>query len=351
MVTVKDVARHAGVSIGTVSNVLNRPALVADSTRERVLAAVRALGFVRNESARTLRAGRSRTVAVVVSDSMNPFFTDVARGAAEVADEHGALSILCNSWDTGTRERDHLQSLEEKRVAGILITPVDADATWLSDVARRGTPLVLVDRVGSLPHYCSVAVDDVLGGRIAVEHLAQHGHRRVAFVGESGTTAQVRHRLHGARAAADAFGITLVPLATSELTMGAGRAAVAGLLAQDPPVTAAFCANDLVALGVMAELRERGRSVPGDIALVGYDDISYSAIAAVPLSSVRQPREEMGHAAAELLFAEIAHPRDHQHRQLMFDPDLVVRASSRHQLPPPSPPAQPDLPPEGTLTA
>jgi DNA-binding LacI/PurR family transcriptional regulator len=152
MVTVKDVARHAGVSIGTVSNVLNRPALVTDSTRERVLAAVAEPGFVRNESARSLRAGRSRMVAVVVSDSMNPFFTDIARGAAEVVDGRGALSILCSSWDAVDRERDHLQSLEEKRVAGILITPVDADASWLNDVARRGTPIVLVDRVGAPPN-------------------------------------------------------------------------------------------------------------------------------------------------------------------------------------------------------
>jgi LacI family transcriptional regulator, galactose operon repressor len=331
MVTVKDVARRAGVSIGTVSNVLNRPAVVAESTRERVLAAVAELGFVRNESARTLRAGRSRTVAVVVADSMNPFFADVARGAAEVADEHGALSILCSSWDIQERERDHLQSLEAKRVAGILITPVDADAAWLNDVARRGTPIVFVDPASSLVSYCSVAVDDVLGGQIAVEHLVQQGHRRVAFVGDPNSTAQVRDRLQGARAAAQTAGITLVPITTSELTMSAGRAAVPALLGQQPPVTAAFCANDLVALGVMAEVRERGISIPDDLALVGYDDAAYSVIAAVPLSSVRQPREEMGHTAAELLFEEIAHAADHQHRQLTFGPELVVRGSSQNQ--------------------
>jgi LacI family transcriptional regulator len=242
------------------------------------------------------------------------------------------LSILCSSGDTEGRERDHLQALEEKRVAGILITPVDADATWLSDVARRGTPIVLVDRVGAFANRCSVTVDDVLGGRIALEHLAEQGHRFVAFVGDRGSTPQIRDRLRGARAAAHAAGITLRHVTTSELTMSAGRAAVAELLAADPPVTAAFCGNDLVALGVMAGLRDLDRNIPGDMALVGYDDISYSVIAAVPLTSVRQPREEMGHNAAELLFDEITRPGDHNHQQVVFGPELVVRASSQNRL-------------------
>lgn len=329
MVTVKDVARHAGVSVGTVSNVLNRPTLVAENTRARVLAAVAELGFVRNESARTLRAGRSRTVAVVVPDSTNPFFNDLTRGAAGVADRHAALSILCSSGDSAARERDHLQSLEEKRVAGILITPVDADAAGLSDVARRGTPIVLLDRAGSSANHCSVAVNDALGGRLAVLHLAEQGHHNVAFVGEWGSRSPGADRLRGARAAAQEAGIGLLPVATTELTMSAGRTAVSALLSANPPITAAFCATDLLALGVMAELRDRGLSIPDDIALVGCDDIVYSVIAAVPLSSVRQPREQMGRTAAELLFQEIAHPRDHQHRQLVFEPELVVRASSR----------------------
>jgi DNA-binding LacI/PurR family transcriptional regulator len=329
VVTVKDVARHAGVSIGTVSNVLNRPALVAESTRARVLTSVTALGFVRNEAARTLRSGRSRTLAVVVPDATDPFFADLARGAAHVGDEHDALSILCSSGDHETRERDHLQALEEKRVAGILIAPVDADAAWLRGLARRGTPLVLIDRTGSQADHCAVAVDDVLGGRIAVQHLARQGHRRIAFVGDSASAPQIRDRLQGAEAEARAAGITLLHAVTEELTMNAGHAVVSGLLDQAVAVTASICATDLLALGMMAELQQRGLSIPDDMSLVGYDDIAYSVIAAVSLSSVRQPREEMGHTAADLLFEEIARPGDHRHQHKMFVPELVARASSR----------------------
>jgi LacI family transcriptional regulator len=333
MVTVKDVARQAGVSIGTVSNVLNRPAMVSDRTRERVLAAVAELGFVRNESARTLRAGRSSTVAVVVPDPMNPFFADIARGAAEVADQHGALPILCATWDIPQRERDHLQTLEAKRVAGILIAPVDAGAAWLGDPAHRHRPIVLVDRPPVSADRCSVAVDDVRGGRIAVEHLAAQGHSVVAFVGDPDASPQIRGRMQGAERAASNTGIRLVPVGASELTMAAGRAAVPELVRREPPITAAFCANDLLALGVMAEMRERGLRCPEDLALVGYDDIAYSVIAAVPLSSVRQPREQMGHTAAQMLFDEISRRPEHRHEQRTFVPELVVRRSSRSRRP------------------
>ncbi|MPZ94040.1 MAG: substrate-binding domain-containing protein [Propionibacteriales bacterium] len=329
--SIKEVARHAGVSVGTVSNVLNRPELVAEPTRQRVVASIDALGFVRNESARALRAGRSRTVGLVVLDVANPFFTDIARGAEDVADANDMVVTLCNSAEDLGRETRHLAHLEEQRVRGVLITPVDTGSTRLDQLVHRGIPLVLVDRGSPQADRCSVAVDDVLGGRLAVEHLVATGHQRIAFVGGPMSIPQVSDRLAGASGAVEGTPTDLLTIETSSLSVQGGRDAGEQLarLAVGRRPTGVFCANDLVALGLLQEMTRGGIQVPADVAIVGYDDIEYAAAAAVPLSSVRQPREQLGRAAAELLFDEINGSADHRHQHLVFEPDLVVRDSSR----------------------
>ncbi|WP_243058600.1 LacI family DNA-binding transcriptional regulator [Nocardioides sp. SR21] len=330
--SVKDVAAHAGVSLGTVSNVLNRPDRVSPDTRERVQRAMAELGFVRNESARQLRAGTSRTLAYVMLDASNPFFTDVAAGI-DVAAEAADLSLmLFNSRNSSDREHSHLALLEQQRVQGVLVTPVDPDSPALDELAQRGTPVVIVDRTRSDQSFCSVAVDDVLGGRLAIEHLIDRGHERVAFVGGPATLGQVRDRRQGARAAWKAAGLPredLVEISTTALDVAQGREAgqrLAGMAAQRRP-TAAFCANDLVALGLLQQAIGAGQQVPADLAIVGYDDIEFAAAAAVPLTSVRQPRQELGRTAAELVLDEAANPA-HGHRQVLFTPELVARAST-----------------------
>jgi len=327
--SIKEVARRAGVSIGTVSNVLNRPDLVASATRKRVLEAISELGYVRNDSARQLRAGQSRQIALVVLDVTNPFFTDVVRGAEAAAEERGVLVVVCNSGEDAGRERRHLELLEEQRVRGVLITPVDdAQGSRLSQLMARGTPVVFVDRGAGVHSGCSVAVDDVRGGRLAGDHLVERGHRRVAFVGGPVSIQQVADRRAGFTAAA--FGTEMSIVDTPNLTVASGRAA-GGRLADLSPAerpTAVFCANDLLALGVLQEMTLRGIRVPSDIAIVGYDDIEFAAAAAVPLSSVRQPREHLGRTATEMLLEEIEDGDRHEHRHVVFQPDLVVRESS-----------------------
>jgi LacI family transcriptional regulator len=333
--SIKEVARHAGVSLGTVSNVLNRPESVSPATRERVLDAIAKLGYVRNDSARQLRAGRSRTVAIVVLDVSNPFFTDVVRGAEAVVEEAGAMLVVCNSGEDPVRERRHLDMLEEQRVQGLLVTPVgDGRQPRLDRFVDRGIPVVLVDRGSARASRCSVAVDDVLGGRLAAEHLADRGHRRIAYVGGPFSLAQVADRHTGAeRALAEhGAGAGLRVVETPSLSVAEGRRAVdelTGLPAARRP-TAVFCANDLLALGVLQGLIAHGLRVPEDVALVGYDDIEFAAAAAVPLSSVRQPREQLGRTAAQLLLEEAGDPERHEHRHVVFQPDLLVRRSSDH---------------------
>jgi LacI family transcriptional regulator len=330
--SIKEVARHAGVSIGTVSNVLNRPDQVSPTTRQRVLDAITALGYVRNDSARQLRAGRSRSIALVVLDLANPFFTDVMRGVEDVADANNVMVTVCNSAESAARERRHLTLLEEQRVQGVLITPVDDGRnSRVEQLIDRGTPVVLVDRGSGRRNRCSVAVDDVLGGRLAGAHLAERRHRRLAFVGGPFAIQQVADRHKGfAAAIAEAGRPEPRVVSTPSLTVAAGRQAAAELAdlpARSRP-TAVFCANDLLALGVLQELTRRGQRVPDDVAIVGYDDIEFAAAAAVPLSSVRQPREQLGRTAAQLLLEEVAETNDHRHRHVVFEPELVVRRSS-----------------------
>lgn len=331
--SVKDVAATAGVSLGTVSNVLNHPERVTPATRLRVNAAIDELGFVRNESARSLRAGRSRTLAYVMLDAGNPFFTDVAKGIEQTAEAAGMSLFLCNSGARSERETAYLELLVEQRVHGILITPVDPHDPRLSAAAASGTPLVIVDRTTESQDLCSVAVDDRLGGRLAIEHLIDVGHQRIALVGGPLEIGQVHDRFEGAREAFMAIGrdpddLVLIP--TTALSVAEGRSAgerLAGLPASKRP-TAAFCANDLLALGLLQQSIGTGCRVPEDLAIVGYDDIEFAGAAAVPLTSVRQPREQLGRRAAELLLDE--HDRiDHRHERVVFEPELIARASTR----------------------
>ncbi len=330
---VKDVAAAAGVSLGTVSNVLNRPDRVSAATRSRVEHAMAQLGFVRNESARALRVGRSSVLAYVVLDAGNPFFTDVAAGVEQAAEEAALSVYLCNSDQRAEREHDYLENLEQQRVQGILITPVDPESPQLAAVAARGTPVVVLDRRRTAQDLCSVSVDDRHGGRVALEHLLDLGHQRVAFVGGPSTIGQVRDRLAGALEAWSAAGRAredLVVVETMALTVAEGRVAgerLAGMTRGRRP-TAAFCANDLLALGLLQQTIATGHRVPEQLAIVGYDDIEFAAAAAVPLSSVRQPRRLLGSTAAAMLLDEAA-GADHRHEQVVFTPELVARSSTR----------------------
>lgn len=331
--SVKDVAVHAEVSLGTVSNVLNRPDRVTHRTRVRVEEAMSDLGFVRNESARQLRAGRSRTLAYVMLDASNPFFSDVASGIEHVADEMDLSLFICNSDSRGDKERSYLARLQQQRVQGVLITPTDPDDPWLDEVVEQGTPVVIVDRRRAVDTHCSVAVDDVLGGRLAVDHLLELGHDRIGFIGGPLRTGQVRDRLEGAHAAIRVAGRpadSLTVLVTDAMSVAEGRGAgerLAGLSAATRP-TAVLCANDLLALGLLQQCVAMELNVPRDLSIVGYDDIDFAAAAAVPLTSVRQPRQQLGRTAAELLIDEASNP-DHRHQQVQFTPELVVRASTR----------------------
>jgi LacI family transcriptional regulator, galactose operon repressor len=332
-VSVRDVAAAASVSVGTVSNVLNRPDKVAPATVARVTAAIEQLGFVRNDAARQLRAGRSRSIGLVVLDVRNPFFTDVARGAEDRAAEEGMTILVGNSDENTDREGSYLDLFEEQRVHGVLISPLTDDLPRLERLRSRGTPVVLVDRESTDRRFSSVAVDDVAGGALAVRHLAETGRRRIAFVGGPRSIRQVVDRLEGARlAAADHPDLTLEVIETESLTVLQGRAAGEAIRARpaaDRP-DAIFAANDLLAVGVLQGLMIQGHvRVPEEIALIGYDDIDFASATVVPLSSIRQPAALIGHTAVDLLLKEAALGDEFERDHIVFQPELVIRDSTR----------------------
>jgi LacI family transcriptional regulator len=331
-VSVRDVAVAASVSVGTVSNVLNRPSKVSPSTVERVMQAIDDLGFVRNDAARQLRAGRSRSIGLVVLDVGNPFFAEVARGADARAAEDGMTVLLGNSDQREERESAYLELFLEQRVNGVLVTPSGDDLSLLDRLQSGGVPVVLVDREVPDSDFGSVAVDDVEGGHLAVSHLTANGRRRIAFVGGPKATRQVADRLQGARrAVGDIPGATLEVIEMTALTVLQGREAGEAILARAPEdrPDAIFAANDLLAVGVlqalslMADVR-----VPEDIALIGYDDIDFAAAAVVPLSSIRQPAHLIGYSAVDMLLKELEDPGGPHQRRVRFQPELVVREST-----------------------
>jgi LacI family transcriptional regulator len=333
-VSIRDVAERAGVALGTVSNVLNRPQKVAEPTRRRVLDAIDELGFVRNDAARQLRAGLSRTLGLVVLDVANPFFTEVSRGVEDRAAEEGLSVLLGNSDESEIREAAHLDLFEQQRVRGLLISPLGDIYDRLDRLRRRGTPIVLVDRPADSHPYSSVWVDDVAGGRMATEHLLQTGRRRIAFVGGPSSIRQVADRRTGAEQAVAGSGAGLEIIETDGLTVESGRRVGQELItrpASDRP-DAIFAANDVVAIGLIQSLAlVEHRFVPDEVALIGYDDIDFASATVIPLSSIRQPSELIGRTAVELLMREltaIETGTDVDHEQVVFQPELVVRDST-----------------------
>ncbi|WP_417563438.1 LacI family DNA-binding transcriptional regulator [Microbacterium sp.] len=329
-VSVKDVAARAGVSIGTVSNVLNRPDRVSGATAERVRAAVAELGYVRNDAARQLRAGHSLAVGLIVLDASNPFFADLSLGAEGVADAAGLAVIVGNGADSPARERAYLDLFEQQRLRGILLTPFGDVDDRLRALRSRGIPTVLVDRHSDDRSFSSVSMDDVAGGALAAEHLLAGGRRRIAYAAGPRSISQVEDRLTGARSAvAVCPGATLEVIELAALSLGEGQRAGAALVARDPAgrPDAVFAANDLIAIGLLRTLIAGGVRVPEDIALIGYDDIAFAEAAVVPLSSVRQPAAQIGTTGMSILLEEVADP-SLTARHVMFQPTLVPRRST-----------------------
>ncbi|WP_327657437.1 LacI family DNA-binding transcriptional regulator [Streptomyces sp. NBC_00483] len=323
---IQDVAEAAGVSTSTVSNVLNRPERVSADTAARVRTVVAALDYVPHPGAASLRSGRASSVGLVLPDIANSFYARIARGATDAAYRHGLSLVLCDSGDHPDRERSYFTMLAEQRAVGVVVAPLGADPDRLTRLRQRGIPLVLTDRTMPAQDGCSVAVDDVSGGCLAVDHLLNDGARHILVVNGSRTIRQCADRYQGARKAIRSSpDARLEQVVAETMTIEAGAAIARGL---NSVPDAVFCTNDFLAVGVCQGLSARGLSIPDDIRVIGYGDLDVATLAAVPLTTIHQPVEDLGRAAIDLLIDEIEASDEHVHETRVFPPRLVVRGST-----------------------
>lgn len=296
-VTLKDIARAAGVNMSTVSRSLNDSYGVNPETRDRVLEVARRLNYHPNRVARGLATGFSRTFGLVISDIRNPFFAELARGAEDAANAAGCDLILCNSDLNPDKQMRYVRSLIGKRVDGILMNSVASlSANEQSELSSAGIPIVLLNRAGNSQAFSTVMADNFQGGQIAAEHLVRLGHKRVAHLTGARQHGNLTERAKGfLKSCPDAH------VLYGEHTYSGGYDLTNKLLEKHPRVTAIFAANDAIAFGAIRAIIDRGLSVPDDLSIVGFDNVEFSSIIHPPLTTVHQPKYEMGEAAVEIL--------------------------------------------------
>jgi DNA-binding LacI/PurR family transcriptional regulator len=320
---ITDVAREAGVSIATVSRVVNNNDYpVRPETRERVLDAVRRLGFRPNDLARGLLQKRTRTVGLIVPDLANPYYPEIARGVEDAASAELYAVVFCNTDRRADKSEHYVDTLLQKRVDGIIIAGGGTDFTHASTAfAEFGAPVVFIGRHRAGGH--SVQIDNVAAARGATAHLAALGHREIAFVTGPLTLTSVQDRLAGYRAGLEAAGLGWDDRLVREGDFGerSGYTATQELLKHKP--TAIFAANDLMGAGVLDRLEDDGVRVPQDVSIVGFDNTFLAALHHISLTTINQPRREMGRLALELLLERLD-GRTAPVRRLT-EPSLVVR--------------------------
>lgn len=327
-VRIRDVARLAGVSIGTVSNVLNGRASVNESMSRRVNEAIDKLGYVPSDTARQLSTGYSKSLGLLVRSSYNSFFNALADAAEDEADARGYTLLLGGSSQRPDREAKYLDLFQSQRVRGVLISPIGGVTDRIRRLRDHGMAVVLLGETGAPDEFCSVQTDTEAGGFLAVQHLIQQGRRDILVVG--GPEAVVADRLTGAARATAEAGVRMSYMSTDDLTIEHGRRAASRILSLDPAdrPDGIFAVNDFVAIGVQHELAQHGVSIPADISMVGHDDIDFAASALVPLTSIRQPLPGMAAAAVSLCLREVDEGVGHEHHARKFLPELIERHSS-----------------------
>jgi LacI family transcriptional regulator len=333
----KRIAADLGVSITTVSKVLNNHADIGPATRARVLARVEELGYRPNAVARSLTLRRTHTLGVVIPDLMHSFFVEVVAGLETVANARGYGLLLCSSTENPRKERSELEMLRSRQVDGIVLASVHGsnNTELLQRIAATGGALVMIDRDDHPRVHCHrVLTDDELVGRMATEHLLAQGRRAIAHIAGPAIT-HAKRREAGYVAALRDAGLEPRPewIVRGGFMDADGYHAMQHLLTLDPPIDAVFAANDPAAIGAMQAIWEAGLVVPDDIAVVGAGDIAHGDLLRVPLTTVGWSKEELGKRAAELIFDQIDGREDVAFRRVIIPPHMVVRASCGEESP------------------
>jgi len=328
MVTLKDVARKAGVSVATAARVLGGYGYASPQARERVLRAARQLDYTPNALARGMVKKRTHAIGVIVSDNANPFFAAVVRGVEDVMRRHGYAVVLCNSEESPEKEDLYLRILREKQVDGLLLAPSGQASPQLRRWLRAGLPLVLVDRRLEGIRADAALVDNVEGARTAVSHLIALGHRRIGIVSGPARVFTGRERLAGYLAALEAAGLPADPALVREgnFKQESGYRLAREFLTMKRPPTALFVANNLMTIGAMLALKEARVRIPQELAVVGFDDMDWAPILTPALTAVAQPAYTLGTSAATLLMQRLENPA-RPVQEVVLKTRLVVRES------------------------
>lgn len=330
MATIKDVARLAGVSTTTVSHVINETRYVSDELRARVLAAMEELNYRPNVLARGLRRGETKTIGLVVPDNSNPFFAEVTRIVEDIGFENGYSVILCNSDGNLEKEAAYVNVLIAKQVDGVIFIAAGSKYEHLHELATAGIPVVVADR--DIPQTLAdvVLVDNEQGGYDATRYLLSLGHRRIACIAGPSDLTPSADRVHGYRRALGEFGVPIEEkwIVPGDFRYQGGEAAIAELLRLDEPPSAVFACNDVMAIGALRAVRSAGLQVPGDVSIVGFDDIPLASAVSPALTTVAQPIVELATLAAQLLMSRIqSDQQDGPKQRIVLDTELIVRGS------------------------
>jgi len=332
--SMQDVARHAGVSIATVSNVLNRPEKVARLTTLKVRASIEALGFVRNSAARSLAVGSSTSLGIVVADIENSMFVDLTRGAQRASNEAGRRVLIGNADCDINQQDDYLDLFDEARVAGVLLAPMEDSTVGIQRMRAHGRSIVLLNYSPDIGDICSVLVDNEMAGYLAARHLIETGRRSLAFVAGRDYYQPVHDRRAGVKRAVREAGdsVSLEEIDTRGLGRDDGEHVAGQLMMRRRELVpdGIIAVTDAIANGLVAGIE--GSSdvrVPRDVGVVGCEDNRSATVGPLPLTTVRGPGIEMGAQAVALLLEEISDvDGSHQHRSVVLQPTLVIRSTT-----------------------
>ena len=330
MVKIKDVAKEAGVSTATVSRVLSQKPYVTAEVQARVLEAVEKLGYRPNRVARSLRAQQSNTIGLIVSDIRNPYFTDVSRAVEDTAYEHGYAVFLCNTDEDPEKEALYLNLLRDENVSGVILSPTKQTSDDFAAI-NLNIPTVIVDRTIKHGDVDTVMIDNLDAGYRLTCHLIENGYRQIgALFGEASTTG--RERRQGFEKALREHDLTPYIMRYLPPHIEAGHEATLAILTAPDRPDAILATNSLLSAGALEAVRELQLNIPDDVAVVGFDETTWSTLVQPALTVIAQPTHEIGRTAMELVLKRIEQP-DTPARQVILKGQLLARGSSAARKP------------------
>jgi len=329
--TIKDVAKLAEVHPSTVSRVINNDPRISEKTKDKVLLIIKKLGYTPNAIARGLKTKRTFTLGMLIPDITNPFFAEIARGVEDAANKNNFNVILCNTDDKLKKEKTYLEILREKRVDGLILGTAHIRDKSILELEKIKFPYMLVSRnIEGLDKNC-IIVDDVEGGMMATEYLIKLGHRRIAHITGPIKTRSALNRLKGYQLAFKKHKIEYNDelVGEGDFRIKGGYQAMKKFLKLPEPPTAIFAANDLLALGAMQAIQKKKYHIPEDFCIIGFNDISLASFVYPPLTTIRQPMQEMGALAVKMLL-KIIEDGEFNQKKVTLKPKLIIRESCDH---------------------